>query len=208
VHDLGRAVVPSSIWDRPGPLGAADLERVRLHTYWTQRILERSPALSSLAPIASAHHERQDAGGYHRGVSSAGLPVEARLLAAADVFAALTEPRPHRPARTRDEAAAVMTREVSAGRMDPDACAAVMDVAGLPRPKTARPAGLSEREVEVVRLAARGLSNREIAAELIISERTVGHHLAHIYDKTGRRTRAGVAVFAAEHGLLPPPPPR
>jgi DNA-binding NarL/FixJ family response regulator len=47
------------------------------------------------------------------------------------------------------------------------------------------------------------MSNRKIAAELVVSERTVGHHLAHIYDKIGRRTRAGAAVFAMEHGLLP-----
>jgi DNA-binding NarL/FixJ family response regulator len=57
--------------------------------------------------------------------------------------------------------------------------------------------------VDVLRLAARGLSNRAIAARLGVSDRTVGHHLAHVFDKTGRRTRAGAAVFAMEHGLLP-----
>ncbi len=69
--------------------------------------------------------------------------------------------------------------------------------------RPALPAGLTEREVQVLCLAAHGLSNREIGERLSISGRTVGHHLSHIYDKTGRRTRAGVAVFAMEHGLLP-----
>ncbi|QVI23448.1 response regulator transcription factor [Nocardia tengchongensis] len=115
----------------------------------------------------------------------------------------MTEPRPHRPAHKPGEAAAHLSAEAAAGRLDRDACAAVVEAAGLRPPRAEYPCGLTEREVGVLRLAARGLSNRLIAAELVVSERTVGHHLAHIYDKTGRRTRAGAAVFAMEHGLLP-----
>jgi DNA-binding NarL/FixJ family response regulator len=100
----------------------------------------------------------------------------------------------------------VLATEATAGRLDPDACAAVIEGAGLARPRTPRPRGLTDREVEVLRLSARGLSNRQIAVELAISERTVGHHLAHVFDKTGRRTRAGAAVFAMEHDLLPATP--
>jgi HD-GYP domain-containing protein (c-di-GMP phosphodiesterase class II) len=203
LHDLGRVGVSSAVWDRRGSLGAGDWERVRLHSYWTCRILERCPALSPLALLASSHHERRDGGGYHRGVPSGGLPLAARLLAAADVFGALTEPRPHRAALTAADAARHLDAEVVAGRLHADACAAVVEAAGLKRPRAAAPLDLTGREVEVLRLAARGLSNREIAAELFVSERTIGHHLAHIYDKTGRRTRAGAAVFAIEHGLLP-----
>jgi HD-GYP domain-containing protein (c-di-GMP phosphodiesterase class II)/DNA-binding CsgD family transcriptional regulator len=206
LHDLGRVGVSSAVWDRPGALGAADWERVRLHGYWTDRILRRCPSLAGLAPLAAGHHERCDGSGYHRGVRSADLPFPARLLAAADVFAALTEERPHRRRLSLDEAAGVLTAEAAAGRLDRDAGAAVIEGAGLPRPRTARPCGLTDREVEVLRLSARGLSNRRIALELAISERTVGHHLAHVFDKTGRRTRAGAAVFAMEHDLLPAPP--
>lgn len=204
VHDLGRVGVSSAVWDHPGPLGAADQERVRLHTYWTDRILRRCPPLAPLALVASSHHERQDGSGYHRGIRSSELPPSARLLAAADVFAALTESRAYRPAFPAAEAARLVTGEATAGRLDPDACAAVVEAAGLPRPRRTWPCDLSDREVEVLRLAARGLTNQHIAAQLAISERTVGHHLAHIYDKIGRRTRAGAAVFAMEHGLLPP----
>jgi DNA-binding NarL/FixJ family response regulator len=153
--------------------------------------------------VAAGHHERCDGSGYHRGVGAGELPTAARLLAAADVLAALTESRPHRPALPLAEAAARLTAESAAGRLDADACAAVIAGAGLPRPRAAWPCDLTDREVEVLRLAARGLSNRGIAARLGVSDRTVGHHLAHVFDKTGRRTRAGAAVFAMEHGLLP-----
>jgi len=204
VHDLGRVVVSSSIWDSAGPLGPVDVEHVRLHPYWTERVLSRCPALAPLAAVASAHHERADGSGYHRGTRSGELTQQARLLAAADVFGALTEERPHRPAMTPGEAAAVLPGQARDGLRDVDAVAAVIEGAGLPRPRAALPAGLTPREVQVLRLAARGMTNREIAAELVISERTVGHHAAHVFDKTGRRTRAGVAVFAMEHDLLGP----
>ncbi|MEV0031987.1 HD domain-containing phosphohydrolase [Nocardia sp. NPDC050793] len=203
LHDIGRAAVSSAIWDRPGPLGPGDWERVRLHTYWTDRVLQRCPGLADLRDIAAGHHERLDGSGYHRGVGGHDQSKAARILAAADVFAALTEPRPHRPAFSADDAAQMLIAEATAGRLDMAACAAVVEAAGLRKPRTEFPCGLTEREVEVLRLAARGLSNRLIAAELVLSERTVGHHLTHIYDKTGRRTRAGAAVFAMEHGLLP-----
>ena len=206
LHDIGRAGVPSSVWDRPGPIGPADAERVRLHPYWTGRVLERVPALAGLAPVAAAHHERLDGSGYHRGTRGGDLPFPARLLAAADVLQASCEPRPHRPALTLGEAARAVEQEARDGQLDPDAVGAVVEAAGLPRPRAAWPAGLSTREVEVLRLAARGLPNKAIAAELVVSARTVQHHLASVYDKTGRRTRGGAAMFAAEHGLLPPPP--
>jgi HD-GYP domain-containing protein (c-di-GMP phosphodiesterase class II) len=202
LHDVGRAGVVSSIWDRPGPLGAADRERVRLHPHWTERVLSSTPVLAPLAPLAAAHHERLDGSGYHRGARAADLPRGARLLAAADVLAAMTEDRPYRPARTRDEAARMVQDEAVAGRLDPEMVAAVIEAAGVRRPRTAWPNDLTDREVDVLRLTARGLSNKQIASSLVVSPRTVQNHLAAVYDKTGRRTRAGAAVFAVEHGLI------
>ncbi|QNE74174.1 HD domain-containing protein [Streptomyces finlayi] len=203
LHDLGRAGISADVWDRPGPLSTADMERVRMHTYWTQRVLERVPGLAALAPIAAAHHERLDGSGYHRGEFGTRTSPSARILAAADVFAALTEPRAHRDALSLDEAVGHLTREADSGALDPVACDLVLRAAGSRQSRLRCPAGLTAREVEVLRLAARGLTNQQIGAELSISSRTVGHHLGHIYDKTGRRTRAGVAVFAMEQQLLP-----
>jgi HD-GYP domain-containing protein (c-di-GMP phosphodiesterase class II)/DNA-binding CsgD family transcriptional regulator len=201
LHDLGRTAVSSEIWDRPDPLGAADLERVRLHSYWTERILGRCPGLSHLAPVAAAHHERLDGSGYHRGASAADQPLPARILAAADVFAAITEARAHRPALSYEQAAEMILAEAAGGRLDGVAVVAVVEAAGLPRPRMSWPLEQTDPEVQVLRLCARGLTNQEIAEQLVVSARTVQHHLAHIYDKTGRRTRAGVAVLAVEHGL-------
>jgi HD-GYP domain-containing protein (c-di-GMP phosphodiesterase class II) len=202
VHDVGRTSVSTAIWERAGPLSAGETDLVRLHPYWSERVLERSPTLIELAPLAGSHHERLDGSGYHRGVGSAVLSRESRLLAAADAMRALLEDRPHRRAHDRDAGARVLSAEATAGRLDPDAVAAVIEASGAPRPRTAWPAGLTDREVEVLRLATRGLTNKEIAQTLVVSARTVQHHLAHIYDKTGRRTRAGNALFAMQHGLL------
>jgi HD-GYP domain-containing protein (c-di-GMP phosphodiesterase class II) len=205
-HDLGRVGVSNRVWDKPGPLTASEWEQVRLHAYSTERILTRSPALAPLAPLAGMHHERMDGSGYHRGAPAAAIPIEARVLAAADVFQALTEVRPHRPALTPDRAAKEVEGMVSAGALDPEAARAVCGSAGiaLPRGRASAPwpAGLTDREVEVLRLLARGLSKKEIAKALVIAPGTVHTHTVHIYEKLGASTRAGVALFAMEHGLV------
>src|SRR5258708_9103569 len=82
LHDIGRTAVSSAIWERAGTLGPADLERVRLHSYWTERILARCPALKPLARTAAAHHERLDGSGYHRNATGSEVGPAARLLAA------------------------------------------------------------------------------------------------------------------------------
>jgi HD-GYP domain-containing protein (c-di-GMP phosphodiesterase class II)/DNA-binding CsgD family transcriptional regulator len=201
--DLGRVGVSSAVWDRPGRLAQVERERVRLHSYWTERILERCSVLSRYAPAARAHHERLDGSGYHRGSRAPELSPSARLIAAADVFAALTEERPHRPALVPADAARTIGEEVSAGRLDGRAVAAVVEAAGLPPGRAAWPNDLTDREVEVLRVLVRGLTNRQIADQLVVSPRTVQHHLASIYNKIDLRTRAGAAVFAIEHGLVP-----
>jgi HD-GYP domain-containing protein (c-di-GMP phosphodiesterase class II) len=201
--DIGRVGVSSAIWDRPGRLGPVEWERVRLHSYWTERILRRCRALERLAPLAPAHHERLDGSGYHRAARGIELSAGERLLQASDVFAALTEPRPHRPALTRADAARALQAEVPARRLDADAVGAVVEAAGLPHRPASWPNDLTQREVEVQRVLARGLTNREIADVLIVSPRTVQHHLASVYDKIGVRSRAGAAVFAIEQGLVP-----
>ncbi len=203
VHDLGRVGVPNGVWDRPGPLGDADWERVRLHTYYSERILARSPMLAPLATIAGMHHERLDGSGYHRGAAT-GIPAAARLLAAADAYQAMTQARAHRPALRPDEAAAQLHAEVAAGRLDRVAADAVLGAAGQPRvpSRSPWPAGLTDREVEVLRMIARGQTKRAVAETLVIAPATVDHHVRHIYEKAGVSSRAAAAVFALDHGLL------
>src|SRR5262249_32046612 len=98
LQDIGRAGVPTGVWERPGPLTTADWERVRLHAYHSERLLARCAPLAALAAVAGMHHERLDGSGYHRQAPAATIPMTARILAAADTFAALTSARPHRPA--------------------------------------------------------------------------------------------------------------
>jgi HD-GYP domain-containing protein (c-di-GMP phosphodiesterase class II) len=202
VHDLGRAAVPNGIWDKPGPLRAAEWERVRLHAYYTERILARTPSFAPLAPLAGAHHERLDGSGYHRGLSGGAISRPMRVLAAADAYAAMTAARPHRPALDERDAARALRAEAAGGRLCGDAVEAVLEAAGhAPSRRAAHPCDLTDREVEVLRLLALGLTNKEIAARLVVSPRTVQHHVAHIYPKIDRRSRAGAALFAMEHGL-------
>ena len=202
VHDLGRVAVGAHIWQKDGPLSADEWEQVRLHAYHTERVLHRSPFLSALAPIAGAHHERLDGSGYHRGASGAELALPARVLAAADAYHAMTEPRPHRAIIPPKQAAEELAREATAGRLDADAVTAVLEVAGQRAPRLERPAGLTEREAQVVGLLARGLQTKQVAHALGISSKTADRHIQNAYRKIGVSTRAGATLFAMEHGLV------
>jgi HD-GYP domain-containing protein (c-di-GMP phosphodiesterase class II) len=201
VHDLGRVAVPVRIWQKQGPLTADEWERVTLHPYHTERLLTHSPFLSQLAPVASTHHERLDGSGYHRGLSAAMLALPARLLAAADAYHAMTEPRAHREPLSPEQAAETLGEECRAGLFDADAVAAVLKAAGQQVPRVERPAGLSEREAQVIALLARGLQTKQIAGALGISIKTADRHIEHAYRKIGVSTRAAAALFAMEHGL-------
>ena len=206
LHDVGRAGVSNAIWEKRGRLTRAEWEQVRMHGYHSERILATSPSLEHTATIAGMHHERLDGSGYHRCSTAAAVPMPARILAAADAFSAMTQDRPHRPARSPDAAAHDLTEEVRAGRLDADATAAVLAEGGQPvqRRMAPHPAGLSDREVDVLRLLAEGKSNAEIADRLFISRRTAEHHVQHIYTKVGLSTRPAAALFAMEHGLIGP----
>lgn len=202
LHDLGRTGVPNGIWDKPGPLTTSEWEQVRLHPYHSERILSCSTALAPLASLAGMHHERQDGSGYYRRATAAMIPNGARVLAAADAYQAMTQERPHRLALAPDAAAGRLSSEAARGRLDAEAVRAVLEIAGHQPARLAWPAGLSDREVQVLRLVARGHSNREMARQLWISPKTAGHHVQHIYAKIGVSTRAAAAMFAMEHDLV------
>ena len=207
MHGLGRLGISNAIWDKPGPLGAGEWERVRLQPYLTERMLQQSPPLRSIGALAAQLRERLDGSGYPRGATGGTVGLPARVLAAADVYQAMVEPRPHRTARAPDDAAIELRREAGAGRLDGDAVEAVLVAAGhRAKARAERPGGLTAREIEVLRLVARGMSSKEIAAELVISPKTARNHIEHIYVKTGATTRVAASVFAMKHGLLSEPP--
>ena len=203
VHDIGLHGVPATILDKPGPLTASEAERVRLSSYYAERMLSRPAALAHIGAIASMAHERADGSGYHRGLTSAAIPATARLLAAACAYRAMTEPRAHRPAMTPVGAKGELRAEVRAGRLDPVAVDAVLAAAGhRPGKRRRGPAGLTPREVEVLTLIARGASTRQVAKRLAIAPKTAETHIERIYTKTGASTRSTATLFALQHGLL------
>jgi HD-GYP domain-containing protein (c-di-GMP phosphodiesterase class II) len=202
IHDVGRVAIGVRIWEKAGPLNADEWERVRLHPYHIQRVLSRSEFLAPLALLAGAHHERLNGSGYHRGASARDLPVAARLLAAADAYHAMTEPRPHREAMSPGRAAETLAREAKDGRLDADAVTAVVEGAGQSAPRLERPAGLTEREAEVVAMLARGLQTKQVARRLGISVKTADRHIQNAYRKIGVSTRAAATLFSMEHGLV------
>lgn len=203
VQGIGRLGVSNAILDKRGPLGPGEWERVRMHPYLTERMLHQSASLAPLGAIAVQMRERLDGSGHPRGLVRAAISRPARILGAADAYQAMREPRPYRAALRPDQAASELRAEVVAGRLDADAVEAVLGAAGhrVSRRREG-PAGLTSREVDVIRLLARGSSNKEIAAQLHISPKTVANHVEHIYLKIRASTRAAASLFAMEHGLL------
>jgi HD-GYP domain-containing protein (c-di-GMP phosphodiesterase class II) len=202
LHDLGRVAVDPRVWQKAGPLTADEWEQVRLHPYQTERVLSRSPFLSTFSPIAGAHHERLDGSGYHRGAAGPELGFPARVLAVADAYHAMTEARPYREAHSAERAAETLVEEAGSGRLDADAVAAVLEAAGQRAPRLERPSGLTEREAEVIAMLARGLQTKQVAQALGISAKTADRHVQNAYRKLGVSTRAAATLFAMEHGLI------
>jgi len=203
VHDLGRTGVPNSIWDKPGTLTRAELDRVHLHPVLTEQMLRRAGALDALNQIAACHHEKADGSGYFKGLTSGQLNPAARILGAADRYQAMTQHRAHRPALSPQAAAAELRRMAAAGEVDRDAAECVLTAAGhvARRRPAALPAGLTAREAEVLALAASGLTTAEIAGRLVISPKTADTHIQHIYAKIGCSTRGAAVLFALKHHL-------
>jgi HD-GYP domain-containing protein (c-di-GMP phosphodiesterase class II) len=204
VHDVGRIGVPGSVWDKPGPLSPSDHERMRMHAYYVERIFNRPESLRQVGLVAASHHERMDGSGYHRGVGGAMIPLPARVLAAADAYHAMTQPRPHRPPMSAGEAGRELRRDAQEGRLDHAAVDTVLAVAGHPasRSRAGGPAGLTTREADVLALLAQGLPNKGIARQLGVSPKTVSNHVEHIYTKLGVTNRAAAAMRAMQAGLV------
>jgi HD-GYP domain-containing protein (c-di-GMP phosphodiesterase class II) len=202
--DLGRVGVSNAIWEKPGPLGFGEWERVRLHPHFTERAFAQSQALAPIGLLAGSHHERLDGSGYHHGLRASALDKTGRILAAADSYNAMREARPYRPALDPAAAEAELKREVEEGRLDADAVDAVLAAAGHRVSKQSRelPAGLTRRELEVLLALVLGHSNQAIADDLGISAKTVGHHVQHVYRKVGVRSRAAATVWAFEQDLV------
>jgi DNA-binding CsgD family transcriptional regulator len=205
VHDIGLHGVPITILDKAGPLSTMEWERIRMNSYYAERVLARPAGLARIGAIAALAHERMDGSGYHRGLTGSAIPRSGRVLAAACAYRAMVEPRAYRTAMPAKQAVAVLRAEVRAGRLDTEAMDAVLAAAGAARPKRlSGPAGLTPREVEVLILISRGATTGDVAGRLGISRKTAGTHIERIYTKTGASSRATATLFALRNGLLDP----
>lgn len=208
VHEFGTTAIPNSIWDKAGPLTRAEFDRVELHPMLTEQMLRRSPALAALNPVAAAHHEKTNGSGYHKGLRADAVDPGAGVLAAADIYVALTTDRADRPAFSGQDAAAELRRLAAQGELEHATTDAVLAAAGHRQPLTPKsrrpqhPGGLTGREAEVLRLAARSLTTRQIADRLYISAKTADHHIQNVYTKIGVSTRAAAALWAMQHALV------
>ncbi len=208
VHDFGMTAVSNSILDKRGSLTRAEFDRVELHPMLTEQMLRRSPALAALNEIACAHHEKCDKSGYHKRVRADLGDPGACILAAAEIYVGMTTERADRAPFATENAAAELRRLAKEGVLEPRATQAVLAAAGhsngkapaLARPQ--HPGGLSGREVDVLRLAAKGLTTQEIADRLFISPKTADHHIQHIYNKIAVSTRAAAALWAIENAVV------
>ncbi|HUB55344.1 MAG TPA: HD domain-containing phosphohydrolase [Mycobacterium sp.] len=205
VHDLGRIGVSNQIWSKPDALTAAEFERVQLHPYLTVRILRRVAGLEDVARLAGNHHENIDGSGYPQGLPGSALTMPDRLLAAAVGYQSALESRPYRDPLEPAAAAERLHERVHAGALDRVATDAVLHAAGHQRTRSnSRPDGLTAREVEVLCLLARGASNKQIAEQLVISEKTARNHVERTYTKIGVSNRIGASMYALRHGLVAP----
>jgi len=208
VHDFGTTAVPNSIWDKPGSLTRAEFDRVELHPMLTEQMLRRSAGLAALNAVASAHHEKSDGSGYHKRVRGDAVDPAASLLAATEVYVGMTTERADRPAFSAEDAATELSRLASTGVLEPRSIRAVLVAAGHGEPAAApvrrakHPGGLSRREVDVLRLAAKGLTTRQIGERLFISTKTADHHIQHVYTKIGVSTRAAAALWAMQNAVV------
>ncbi|HLB12266.1 MAG TPA: HD domain-containing phosphohydrolase [Dehalococcoidia bacterium] len=208
VHDIGIVAVPSFVLNKPGSqLTQAEWEQVRLHPYHSERILSKVAPLEAILPMVGAHHERIDGHGYPRGLAGIQIPLGARIIAVADRFDELSCETPDHPATGLEEVVELMRQEAGAS-LSPEAVQALLEDLGggsvTSRRRTHQPwpRELTDREVEVLRLMARGLSRNQAAKALIVSEGTIRSHLEHVYSKIGVSNRAAATLFAIEHGLL------
>ncbi len=204
-HDIGELAIPVSTWMRAGTLTERETDAARLHPYHGERALAALGGEGkAVAALVLRHHERLDGSGYHRYAKAQDLSPAARILAAAETFQTAREARPYRAALSDAAAAAKLRSAARDGKFCPDAVEAVLACAGQPaRRETAeRLAGLTPREIEVLRLIAAGHTAKEAARLLDIAPKTADNHIQNLYSKIGVTTRAAAALYALERGLV------
>jgi HD-GYP domain-containing protein (c-di-GMP phosphodiesterase class II) len=134
LHDVGKAAIPDRILNKPAPLDEAEWSVMRTHTVAGEQVVRQLAAVREAAAAVRHHHERWDGSGYPDGLAGVAIPIEARIVAAADAYMAMTSDRVYAPARTPQQAVAELRRSAGS-HLDPGVVAALLDAVELvPRP--------------------------------------------------------------------------
>ena len=206
IHGLGRAAIPNAIWNKSGPLSAAEWEKARLSPYWTARAAKAIKGLQLEAEMASHTFERLDGSGYFRNTSQSGTPLDQRILPAVNAFLGMQADRPWRPALSRPEALAILKDLARQGKFDiriVEIIEAASSQGVLKTPHaTAASDTLTPRETDVLRRISLGDSNKDAAAHLGISPSTVRTHMESVFRKLACNSRSAATLRASTLGLL------
>ena len=124
LHDIGKLAISNRILDKPGPLTDAEFAKVKQHPRLTYEVLTRVAPFQSIAEVAASHHEKLDGTGYHRGVTAKDLDLPSRILAVADIFDALSQERPYRPAMPTEKVLTILKKE-SGQKLSPESVEAL-----------------------------------------------------------------------------------
>jgi len=203
MHDMGLVAIPSFVLNKPrSEQSASEREAVAAHGEILRHLLESFEALREVGEMASPHHQHLGSG---PPTATDDAALAAGSIAAADAFDELTHDAPGAPAVDPELAVSTLRGRFGAGPIATAAAALFDEVSGGGRATQARqgwPAGLTNREVEVLRLLASGQNRKQIAGQLVVSDSTVRSHLEHIYGKVDVSTRVGAVLFAIENGLV------
>jgi len=127
LHDLGKLAIPDAVLEKPGKLDQREFNVIRSHTFFTYQLLGRIKGFETINKWASFHHERLDGKGYPFHLKGESIPVGSRIMAVADIFTAITEPRPYREGMGRDQRIHVLRSMAGSGAICSRTVATVLD---------------------------------------------------------------------------------
>jgi len=217
LHDIGKLGIPESLLNKSGSLSTREYEEFKKHPVIGAEILSAVTSLEEVTTIVRHHHERFNGGGYPDDLSGDKIPLGARILAIADTFSSLVSKRSYRSAKDPFEALEILKAKAGT-HFDPYLVSVFEKIVrqrysfGLElnqhEEASSQPGleagemGLTEREAEILAYIAEGMSNREIAAALYLSEKTVKTHVTHILKKLNLPDRTKAAIYAIQKELV------
>jgi putative two-component system response regulator len=158
LHDIGKIAVPDEILNKPGRLTPEEEEVIRQHPVQGVKVVDGLDSLRDVIPLIRWHHERPDGGGYPDGLASDDIPFLVRILSVADVYDALSSPRPYRGALAHEECLNILRKEAAEGGLDPELvrffCQFSVRSLPAPAPRTAAPSvpiASKSRQVRLIR---------------------------------------------------------